>query len=182
MSWKIFYVYQYLREDGTPFYIGKGSKNRINDSHLPWIQIPAPEYRQIIKAGLTENEAYDLELKIIKKYGRKIDGGILENKQISRWSEKAGWKHSEETKRKISEAITGTRKTKQQLENYKGKKTDTHSKNIKKAVADLWSDPEYKEKRLMKIREKPFAHKGKPWSPARRAAQLKKQTDKGTIK
>ena len=36
MATPIFYVYQHLDEEGTPFYIGKGSKDRINESHLPW--------------------------------------------------------------------------------------------------------------------------------------------------
>jgi hypothetical protein len=36
MSKDIFYVYQYLTEEGLPYYIGKGSYDRINESHAPW--------------------------------------------------------------------------------------------------------------------------------------------------
>lgn len=179
MSLNEFYVYQYLNEDGSPFYIGKGSKNRINESHLPWVKIPLPACRQIIKSNLTELEAFDLELLLIKKYGRKIDGGLLENKKISRWVAQAGWLHSEETKEKISIANRGKIRTDAHREKYKIAKTEEHANNIKQAVSKLWADSIYKEHRLNKIKETPFAHKGKPWSPARRDAQLKRQLSKG---
>ncbi len=181
MSDNIFYVYQYLREDGTPFYIGKGSNNRINESHEPWVTIPSLERRQIIKDNMLEAEAFDFELNLIKKYGRKIDGGILENKKLTRWVAQAGWKHSEETKQIISEKNSGKIRTEAHRKNYKGKKTAEHANNVKQAVKKLWDDPVYREQRIAKLREKPFAHKGKPWSPARREAQMKKQNNKGLL-
>lgn len=133
MSRNDFYVYQYIREDGSPFYIGKGSKNRINESHLPWIDIPAVEFRKVIKANLTEDEAFTFELSLIKKYGRKIDGGILENKKISRWVAQSGWTHSEEAKQKISKANFGKVRTAEHKENYSKPKTTAHAEKIRQA-------------------------------------------------
>lgn len=133
MSWRKFYVYQYIREDGSPFYIGKGSKNRINESHSPWLNIPAPEYRKVIKDGLSEQEAFDLELKLINYYGRKIDGGVLENKKISRWVAQAGWKHTEETKQKISKANLGKVRTEEQKKKYLGTTTLEHAEKVRQA-------------------------------------------------
>ena len=156
MSWKKFYVYQYLNEDGTPFYIGKGSKNRINESHDPWIKIPSIEYREIIEDNLTEKEAFDLELKLIKKFGRKIDGGILENKKITRWVAQAGWNHSEETKKKISEKNSGKNRTKEQIERYKKPKSKEHIEKIRQANLGRISD----ENRNSKIRN---SMKSKRW-------------------
>lgn len=181
MNNNIFYVYQYLNEDGTPFYIGKGSKDRINESHEPWITIPLPEYRKIIKDNMTEKDAFEFELELIKKYGRKTDGGILENKKLTRWVAQAGWKHSEETKKIISEKNTGKIRTEEQRKNYKGSKTTEHAEKVKQAVKKLWADPKYREQRMAKLKDKPFAHKGKPWSPARREAQMKRQNNKGQL-
>ena len=133
MSWNEFYVYQYIREDGSPFYIGKGSKNRINESHSPWLDIPAPKFRKIIKDNLTEAEAFDLELTLIIKYGRKLDGGILENKKISRWVAQAGWTHSTEAKQKISKANLGKVRTEEHKENYSKPKSAEHAEKIRQA-------------------------------------------------
>lgn len=143
MSWKNFYVYQYVREDGSPFYIGKGSKNRINESHSPWLDIPAPEFRVVIKDNLTEEEAFNLELFLIKKYGRKIDGGILENKKISRWVAQAGWKHSEEAKQKISKANFGKVRTAEHKKNYSKPKTTAHAEKIRQANLGRPRDERY---------------------------------------
>ena len=179
MSCNIYYVYQYLNKDNIPYYIGKGSKNRINESHSPWIELPPTAQRIIVQNNMSEKAAFDLEIYLIKQFGRKIDGGILDNKKISRWVSQAGWRHSDETKKQISNKNTGKVRSEQHKENYRKSKTTEHAEKIKKAVKQLWDNPEYREQRLAMIREKSFAHKGKPWSPARREAQMKKQNNKG---
>ncbi len=81
MDEKRFYVYAYLREDGTPYYIGKGCKNRAYDYHRHNIKPPKDKNRIIfLKKGLTDQEAYDYEKEMISFYGRKDLGtGILRN-------------------------------------------------------------------------------------------------------
>jgi len=74
----IYYVYQYLREDQTPYYIGKGKANRINEGHR--LPLPITERRVMIAENLSEQAAFDLEIELIAKYGRKDLGtGILRN-------------------------------------------------------------------------------------------------------
>lgn len=75
-----YYVYAYLREDLTPYYIGKGSGKRAWASTRVTSK-PADTSRiQILYSNLTEQEALDLETKLIAQYGRKDNGtGILRN-------------------------------------------------------------------------------------------------------
>lgn len=97
-----YYVYSFLREDGTPYYIGKGSGFR---AYCKRRYRPSDKSRiTIIKEDLTEKEAFDLECELISKYGREDLGtGILKNKTDGG----DGPSLSEEIKGKISKAMQG---------------------------------------------------------------------------
>ena len=92
-----FYVYQWLRTDSTPYYIGKGQTNRAFDKRRRYIP-PTRSRIQIIEDNLTEQQAFNLEIKLIAKYGRKEFGGILRNKTEGG----EGATHSPESIKKMS--------------------------------------------------------------------------------
>jgi len=77
----MFYTYAYLREDKTPYYIGKGKGNRLYD-HRGKNCIPPKDKSKIIKLkqNLTEDDAFKHEIYMIAVFGKKCDGtGILMN-------------------------------------------------------------------------------------------------------
>ena len=95
----IYYVYQYIREDQTPYYIGKGKANRINEKHS--MALPIKERRVMIAENLPEQDAFDLEIELIAKHGRQdIGTGILRN-QTNGGDGASGNIHSEESKQKM---------------------------------------------------------------------------------
>ena len=77
-----FYVYLYLREDNTPYYVGKGKGARAWRKGKGEVYPPTDFTKIKISAhNLTESEAFTLEKKIIKIFGRKDNStGILRNK------------------------------------------------------------------------------------------------------
>lgn len=131
----IYYIYAYLREDLTPYYIGKGSRYRINSKQRT-IPIPPKDRRIKLVENLSEQDAYKLEEEFILKYGRiDLRTGCLRNmsnggKGVScpkgrvpwnkgkkedpvitakRTASLNGIKKSEKTKDKISKTKKGTR-------------------------------------------------------------------------
>lgn len=105
-----YYTYAYLREDGTPYYIGKGKSNRINNV-LHNINLPPEERRIFLKTNLTDEEARKHEIYMIAVLGRKDLGtGILRN-MTDGGEGCAGRVLSEETKKKLSEAHKGRKKS-----------------------------------------------------------------------
>lgn len=78
-SESIFYTYAYLRQDGTPYYIGKGSGNRAYNKHLK-VKTPPRDRIIILKKELTEDQALKHEEYMINIYGRACNGtGMLAN-------------------------------------------------------------------------------------------------------
>ncbi len=78
---KDFYTYAYLREDNSPYYVGKGSGYRAYVRRGRTIKPPKDRNKIVfLRTGLTEDEAFHWEKFYIKHYGRMDVGtGILRN-------------------------------------------------------------------------------------------------------
>ena len=104
-----YYVYAYLRSDGTPYYIGKGKRRRAFENHRinnKGIQIPKDKSQIIfLERNLTNIGALAIERRLIKWYGRKdIGTGILQNRTAGG---EGGEDISKEARQKISKANSG---------------------------------------------------------------------------
>ena len=76
-----YYTYAYLRENGRPYYIGKGKGKRLFYKYGKNCKPPKDRSRIIkLKQNLTEEEAFKHEIYMIAVFGKKCDGtGILMN-------------------------------------------------------------------------------------------------------
>lgn len=91
-------------------------------------------------------------MELIKKYGRIIDGGILENIKVNRWACNPGWHHSEETKNRISKAKMGVKKseeTKKKMRQAQLLQSDETKEKIRNTLTGI----KHSEERIEKNRQ-----------------------------
>ena len=158
----IYYTYAYLREDRTPYYIGKGTKERIYSTHRKF-KPPKDKSRIIfLKQNLTEEEAFRHEVYMIAVFGRKDLGtGILHNRTDG-GEGLSGLVHSEETKRKVSDANKGRTQSeetrKKRSEALKGKPLSEETKRkmseVRKGKSNAFYGKSHSEETKRKLSEK----------------------------
>lgn len=128
-----YYIYRHIRIDkNTPFYIGKGSGDRAfqkKSRNKYWKSIAKIGYKvEIILKNLTQKEAYEKEIQLIKIYkslgyceanltnggegawGFKSEESTIKYRSVlysGKGNPMYGKKRSEESKRKTSEKVKG---------------------------------------------------------------------------
>ena len=165
----MFYTYLWLREDGTPYYAGKGKGKRA------WRKGSPPAERVVVYPAASEDDAFETEVALIWYYGRKDLGlGFLRN-YTNGGEGQSGRPVSEDTRAKIgnankgrpvSEEIVKERSERQlrrcanpeELQRMKERALRTWDdpelhKQRSDSQRSLWGDPEYRAKMAQKRKE-----------------------------
>lgn len=122
-----FYSYLWMREDGTPYYAGKGTERRAFVTQNRRFHCPADSTRILVFPMLNEAEAFESEVALIELFGRKDLGtGCLRN--LTDGGEGCSGK-SEKAMR------AALRNVKKAADAVRGKSfTEEHCQNISKAL------------------------------------------------
>ena len=170
----MYYTYAYLREDRTPYYIGKGSGNRAYQKHVRnngQNLVPKDKNKiLILKNFETEDEAYKHEQYLIVLYGRKCDGGILVNMVHGG----KGGARKYLTKKEKEEALLRNKlravemRKKWREENREEFNRKTNERNAKRREILNQRQKEYADKNRDKINEKQREYREKNKEEVRR--------------
>lgn len=172
----IFYVYVYLREDGSPYYVGKGKGVRWRRKHN--VEVPPEERVLFFITDTTDEWACYVEMWLIDYWGRLNDGtGILENltdggetttgnipteetkRKISQSLK--GQRLSEEHKRKIGESGKGRKHKPESIQKMKKPKTEEHKRKIGEGRKGKGSSLKGKKQSEEIIRKRSASMKGR---------------------
>ena len=195
-----YYVYAYLRQRdskraraGTPYYIGKGQGYRIHEKNgHPFL--PKKERRIKIAENLTEQDALDLEMKLIEEYGRiKYDeGGILYNMSLG--GEGYSIHRTEESREAARQAYLNSDRCKElqkkhrkiRQERMRADTEDGRMRRKKKSESDkrYRDNPKYRDKVLQRKKEyyqknrEEFCRKAREWRATPEGKAKKAAMDK----
>jgi len=135
---EMFYVYLWLREDRTPYYVGKGKGYRAYQKHI--IGFPPPKDRvMIVKEFKDEDESYLFEEWLIQVYGRKCEGGILLNTSVGGRKRNSRYRETEgEFKERRKDIVKKYQQSEKGRETYNRWVTENKGrvKEIKKKYRD----------------------------------------------
>jgi hypothetical protein len=132
-----YYTYAYLREDGTPYYIGKGRGKRIYSKINRKVGVPTKTKILFLKQNLTEEEAFLHEEYMIAVLGRKDLGtGILRN--LTDGGEGAsGAVRTEKFKENLRRINTGKKLSKEHIEKIRIANIGEKNPNFGKKASGL---------------------------------------------
>lgn len=147
-----YYTYAYLREDGTPYYIGKGKLNRAFRKHS--VGTPPKDRILFLKRNLTEEQSFNHEMYMIKVLGRiDLGTGILENKNAG-GNGSSGKIYSQEEREKIRRDVLGRKWWNNGIENTQRKECPGEGWVLGRLVT--WDEDRRMENILKSVRKNKY--------------------------
>ena len=169
-----FYVYLFLRTDGTPYYVGKGTGRRQWDMSRV-VKPPKDRSRNVrILDLMNEEDAFAWEKLLIACYGRKdIGTGILCN-LTDGGDGSSGKVYSDESKAKMRVAKLGKPRSAEIRQRIREVTTGRlHTPEAKAKISATKTGKKLSPEHVQKLREVHRGVKQSPETVAKRAAKMK---------
>ena len=138
-----FYTYLWLREDGTPYYVGKGKDYRGFKSNGHAVPRPVDTRRILIQEFPTEADSLVAEIFLISYYGRlDVGTGCLRNR-TGGGDGSSGWVMPQTVRDKIRKRAIGRKHsslTRAKMKGKRGPKASGHLYGIANPAARLTAE------------------------------------------